>query len=184
MKTIKFYGQSKLWWLVLVVGILMVLGGFCYWFWPVEGYMVAAMLMGWILIAAGLIQLCVCAGPSENRPGGWGWWLVGGVLDLFIGFVLVRSLYLSMAVFPYFLAFFFIYWGLEQFVSAASNRRSTWWLAIINGILLCVIGFLFVESGIQSTEFMTSFLVSIAFIYWGFTVAIAGYEMKPLDEGR
>jgi len=24
-----------------------------------------------------------------------------------------------------------------------------------------------------------SFLTSIAFIYWGFTIAIASYEMKP-----
>lgn len=29
---------------------------------------------------------------------------------------------------------------------------------------------------------MVSFLTSIAFIYWGFTVAIAGYEMKPLPQ--
>ncbi len=64
------------------------------------------------------------------------------------------------------------------------GQSKLWWLAIINGILLCIIGFLFVESGIQSTEFMTSFLVSIAFIYRGFTIAIAGCEMKPIESGR
>lgn len=177
----RFYGQSKLWWLVLIIGILMVLGGFCYWIWPAEGYMVAAILMGWLLIAAGLVQLCVCAGDPANRPGGWGWWLAGGVIDMFIGFVLVRNLFLSMEVFPYFLAFFFIYWGIEQFVSASSGRK-IWLLAIINGILLCVIGFLFVEAGINSVEYMTSFLTSIAFIYWGFVVSMAGYEMKPYGQ--
>ena len=31
--------------------------------------------------------------------------------------------------------------------------------------------------------FMVSFLVSIAFIYWGFTIAIAAYELRPA-EGR
>ncbi len=29
---------------------------------------------------------------------------------------------------------------------------------------------------------MVSFLTSIAFIYWGFTLAIASYEMKPAEE--
>lgn len=179
-----FYKPTNLWWLVLTVGILMVLGGFCYWFWPAEGYMVASMLMGWLLIAAGLVQICVSA--SDNRPRAWGWWLIGGVFTLFIGFVLVRSLFLSMFAFPYFLAFFFVYWGIEQFISAATSARRGWWLPLINGILLCVIGFLFIESGVSgmaSTEFMTSFIVSLAFIYWGFTLSTVAYEMKPVKRG-
>ena len=177
----KFYNASRLWWLVLTVGILMVLGGFCYWFWPAEGYMVASILMGWLMIASGLVQVCVSA--SDNRPRYWGWWLFGGVITMFIGFVLVRSLFLSMFVFPYFLAFFFVYWGIEEFLAAATSSRRGWWLPLINGILMCVIGFLFVESGVKGTaaaEFMTSFLVSIAFIYWGFTLTTIAYEMKPL----
>lgn len=175
-----FYPTSKLWWLVMIAGILMVIGGFCYWVWPLEGFMVASVLLGWLLIVAGLVQVIVASG--DKQPKGWGWWLVGGVLDMFIGFMLVRSLYLAMSVFPYFLAFFFIYWGIEQFISAASSRKRGWWLPLVNGILLCVIGFLFVESAVTSfnaTEFMSSFLVSIAFIYWGFTLSTVAYEMKP-----
>ena len=174
---LRCYGQSRWWWAVLLVGILMVCGGFCYWLWPVQGYMVAATLMGWLLILTGIVQVCVSA--SDRRPSGWGWWLAGGVIDLFIGFMLVRSLYLSMEVFPYFMAFFFIYWGIEQFVSSASGWRKFWWLGLINGVLLCTIGFLFVESGIRAIEYMTSFLISVAFIYWGFTLAMVGSEMKP-----
>lgn len=169
--------QSRLWWLIVAVGILLVLGGFCYWFWPAQGYMVASMLLGWMLIASGLVQVCVGAG--ENKPHNWGWWIGGGVLSMFVGFVLVRSLFLSMVVFPYFLAFFFVYWGVVEFISAGVSQRRGWWLPLINGVLLCIIGFLFIESGIQSTEFMTSFLVSIAFIYWGFTLTTVGYELKP-----
>lgn len=28
---------------------------------------------------------------------------------------------------------------------------------------------------------MVSFLTAIAFIYWGFTIAIAAYDMKPVE---
>lgn len=30
--SIDFWGQTKYWWIVLIVGILLVLGGFAYWF--------------------------------------------------------------------------------------------------------------------------------------------------------
>jgi len=37
MKQIQnYWGQSKAWWVVLLVGILMVIAGFVYWFFPVQ----------------------------------------------------------------------------------------------------------------------------------------------------
>lgn len=172
-----FFGQTRYWWLIMAIGLLMIAGGFCYWCWPMAGYAIASMLFGWLLILAGVVQVCVISG--NNRPKGWGWWLAGGVIDMFIGFTMVRSLPFAESVFPYFMAFLFIYWGIEEFISASTTGRKYWWLGIINGILLCIVGFLFVESGLRAIEFMTSFLVSIAFIYWGFTLTMASMEMKP-----
>lgn len=176
------YGTTRGWWAVLIVGILMVIGGFAYWFWPEAGYAVASQIFGWLLILAGCVQLSVSASGRARR--GWGWWLAGGVIDIFIGFVLVRNVFLSEMVFPYFLAFLFLFWGVEALVdSCGSPERKGRWLGIVNGVLLCLIGFFFMEAGWVSNMFMVSFLVSIAFIYWGFTIAIAAYELRPA-EGR
>ena len=174
-------GQTKAWWLISLVGILLIIGGFAYWFWPAAGFAVASQIFGWLLVLAGIVQLCAAAGP--NRMRGWGWWIAGGVIDMFIGFMLVRSIMLSEAVFPYFLGIIFIYWGIEALANGFTRRTGrSWWLSIINGILLCIIGFFFFEAGFVSNMMMVSFLASIAFIYWGFTVAIAGYDLKPTKE--
>lgn len=182
MKALNFsyLGQTRAWWVVLVVGILMVLCGFAYWFWPVQGYAIASQIFGWLLILTGVVQLCVGAGP--NATAGRGWWVAGGIIDMFIGFMLVRSIILSEEVFPYFIAFVFIFWGVEALVGACyRNKTHYWWLGIINGILMCLIGFFFLEAGWVSDMFMVSFLTSIAFIYWGFTIAIASYDLKPVQ---
>lgn len=173
---VNYIGQTRLWWVVLIVGILLVLGGFAYWFWPAAGYAVASQIFGWLLVLAGIVQLCVAAGPDHAK--GWGWWIAGGVIDMFIGFMLVRSVVLSEAVLPYFLAIIFIFWGIESFAGTATGGRRYRWLGIVNGILLCIIGFFFLEAGWVSNMMMVSFLTSIAFIYWGFTIAIASYDMK------
>lgn len=178
---VNFIGQTRLWWVVLIIGILLVIGGFTYWLWPEAGYAVASQIFGWLLILAGVVQLCVAAGP--DRATGWGWWIAGGVIDMFIGFMLVRSVILSELVLPYFLAIIFIYWGIEAFIGAAVGRRARyWWLGIVNGILLCLIGFLFIEAGWVSDMLMVSFLTSIAFIYWGFTIALGAYELRPVKK--
>ncbi len=178
---VNYLGQTRLWWLVMVIGILLVIGGFTYWFWPEAGYAVASQIFGWLLVLAGVVQLCVASGPDHAK--GWGWWIAGGVIDMFIGFMLVRSVILSEMVFPYFLAIIFIFWGLEDFISAGARRPTKyWWLGLVNGVLLCLIGFFFLEAGWVSDMLMVSFLTAIAFIYWGFTIALAAYEMKPIKK--
>ncbi len=104
-------------------------------------------------------------------------------MDLFIGFMLVRSIVLSEEVFPYFIALIFLYWGISAIFSSISQReRRYWWLYLINGILMMVIGFFFVEAGWVQDMLMTSFLTSLAFIYWGFSVAMLSYDMRPAHE--
>lgn len=175
---VNFWGQTKYWWVMLIVGILLVIGGFAYWFWPAIGYAVSSQIFGWLLVLTGLVQITASAG--ENRPAGWGWWLAGGVIDLFIGFMLVRSVILSELVFPYFLAIIFIFWGISAIIGAVQSRsRRYWWLYLINGILLLLIGFFFLEAGYVQNMMMVSFLTALSFIYWGFTIAMTSYDMKP-----
>ncbi len=175
-----YLGTTRAWWAVLVVGILMVICGFAYWFWPQAGYAIASQIFGWLLLLTGIVQLCVSSGPHRGR--GWGWWLAGGVINIFIGFMLVRSILLSEEVLPYFLAMLFIFWGVEALISACYRQGKYWWLGIINGILLLLIGFFFMEAGWVSDMLMVSFLTSIAFIYWGFSLAIGSYELRPVEE--
>ena len=173
-----FLGTSRYWWVVLVVGILMVVSGFTYWFWPMAGYAVASVLFGWMLILAGVVQLLVASGPDRGR--GWGWWIAGGVIDIFIGFMLVRNVLLAESVFPYFLALIFAFWGINALCNGvALSRQKYWWIYIINGILLLVISYFFIEAGwVQNME-MVSLLTSLAFIYWGFSISAVAYELKP-----
>ncbi len=185
MKALKmnYWGHTKLWWLVLCVGILLVIGGFAYWFWPAAGYAIASQIFGWLLVLTGIVQICVSA--DINRPRGWGWWLAGGVIDLFVGFLLVRSIILSEFVFPYFLAFIFIFWGISALISGISQRqRKYWWLYLINGVLLLLIGFFFIEAGYLQDMMMVSFLAALSFIYWGFAVAMTAYDMRPTDSDK
>lgn len=123
------------------------------------------------------------ASAGVHQPKGWGWWLAGGVINMFIGFVMVRSILISEFVFPFFLAFIFIYAGIAALASAVRHRQQGyWWLNLINGILLLIIGFMICDGGYRQDEMMVSFIAAIGFVYWGFTVATTAIEMKPAKE--
>lgn len=182
MKTsnLNFWGTTRYWWAVLVVGILLVLFGFAFLFWPIVGSIVASQIFGWLCVAIGVISLCVSAG--RNRPRGWGWWLAGGIINMFIGFMLVGNLLLSMTVFPIFVSIMFLYWGIGAIFSAfAMMKRKNWWLYLINGILLVIIGLLLMGSNLLSQLAMVDTLTAIAFVYWGFGLAVLSSDLRPVN---
>ncbi|MDE6262635.1 MAG: DUF308 domain-containing protein, partial [Muribaculaceae bacterium] len=84
------------------------------------------------------------------------------------------------AVFPYFIAFVFIFWGFGALTAAVQDRgRRYWWVQLINGLLLLLISFFFLEAGYLQNMLNVSFLTSLAFIYWGFSIAMGAYDLKP-----
>ena len=182
MKTyVSYWGHTRAWWVVLVAGLLMVLAGFAYWFFPVVGYAVASTLFGWMLIVTGVVKICVSSGSADVR--GRGWWLAGGILNLFVGFVLVRSLWLAQLLFPYFIALLLFYWGVVTLVGAmtrpiSSPARSLRWIHVVSGVLLLLLCFMFIEAGFVQNVYNVTMLTSIAFIYWGFMLTTMAYDLR------
>ncbi|MDE6831418.1 MAG: DUF308 domain-containing protein, partial [Muribaculaceae bacterium] len=139
MKNITTFGSSKHWWLLLIIGILLVIGGFAYWFWPGAGFAVASLLFGWLLVGVGVVQICVAS--ARIRPVDWVWWLIGGAINVLVGFLLAANVFLAEAVLPVFLAFVFLYSGIMALARGFAGRQVQGrWLYFVNGILLLIIG--------------------------------------------
>lgn len=130
----------------------------------------------------GIVQLIV-SGNVKQKVRGWGWWLAGGIIDILIGFILVGNLSFSEAVLPFFFAFIFMYKGIANLFSAL-NMVSThryWWLYLVNGLLLLILGLLFFASPFTAA-FSIIFLCAAAFIYWGFSLIFFGYSLRPVEQ--
>lgn len=123
-----FWGKTKYWWALIVVGLLMISCGLWLWSQPTLGYEVLSMLLGWMLILFGVVQLIV-SNNVKRKVRGWGWWLAGGVIDILIGFILVGNLSFSETVLPFFFAFIFLYKGISNLASAfaMTSTHRYWW---------------------------------------------------------
>ena len=80
-------------------------------------------------------------------------------------------------------AFIFMYKGIANLFSAL-NMVSThryWWLYLVNGLLLLILGLLFFASPFTAA-FSIIFLCAAAFIYWGFSLIFFGYSLRPVEQ--
>ncbi|MDO5572121.1 MAG: DUF308 domain-containing protein [Bacteroidales bacterium] len=174
-----FYGRTKYWWAILVLGIAVALLGLWMLFFPIAGFDLLAMIFGWALIGAGIFELVVATSMEKKIPG-WGWWLASGIIDILIGLVLVINQELSMEVLPYFFAFIFLFKGIQNIVAGFSmtSQNKYWWLYLLNGVLMLILSWIFFSS-VNNPAFIIDFLVSIVFIYWGAMTAFISFDVKP-----
>ena len=63
--TMHFWGKTKYWWALIITGILMIPCGLWLWFQPALGYEVLSLLLGWLLILFGIVQLIVSGKSSR-----------------------------------------------------------------------------------------------------------------------
>ena len=83
----------------------------------------------------------------------------------------------------FFFAFLFVYKGIATLFSAL-NMVSThryWWLYLVNGLLLLILGLLFFASPFTAAVSII-FLCAAAFIYWGFSLIFFGYSLRPVEQ--
>ncbi len=180
ISVIHFWGKTKFWWVFMVVGILFIPFGLWIVFSPAIGYEVVAMLLGWALVAYGIVQLLISSDTKRNKHS-WGWWLAGGIIDIFLGFLLLGNIVLSELLLPFFFAFVFLFKGVNNIVSSISMRNvySSWWLYLLNGVLMIFISFMFFYTPYMSS-FTVLFLSALAFIYWGLSLITFSFDLKPI----
>lgn len=70
--TMHFWGKTKYWWALIITGILMIPCGLWLWFQPALGYEVLSLLLGWLLILFGIVQLIVSGNVKQKFEDGVG----------------------------------------------------------------------------------------------------------------
>ncbi len=174
-----FWGKSRYWWSVLLPGLLLIPCGCWLLFSPAIGYLTITTILLWMLILVGIVQIIVAFTSSRSLPS-WGWWLGGGLLDIFLGFMMLGNVNLSAMILPYFFAFVFLYKGVATLLSAliSKTNHKSWWLYFINGLLHFILAILFFISPF-SAAIAIDLLFGIAFIYWGISLVFFSFDLKP-----
>lgn len=171
--------KTRYWWLLLIPGILLIPCGCWFLFSPTVGYFTITTTLLWMLIITGIVQLII-AFNIPHKSHGWGWWLAGGIIDIFIGFMMLGNISFSAMILPYFFAFIFLYKGVNNIVSAftAMSIHYSKWLYLINGLLLLIMATLFFLSPF-SAMIAIDFLIGVSFIYWGLSLIFYAFDLRP-----
>ncbi len=130
---------GKLWWLWLVVGVLWVIVSLIVLQFDVTSARTVGIIVGVMFLVAGTQYIVV---GTQVEGWKWLWFLFGAILVIggLVALIYPARTFLAVAnVLGFIFAFVGMIWIIEAFLTKQSNEM--WWLTLISGILLTVIGF-------------------------------------------
>lgn len=165
---------------LLVLGIAYVIFG-----WVAIGYPMAAtiaveMLVGYILIVAGLFSIV-----GAFFSGNWknlALILLSGILYLIVGILLVTNLKEGVIALTLLLAAFLLVEGFFKITHAYQMKPAQNWIWIlVSGVASVILGIMIWAEFPQSSAFVIGLLFGIYFLINGFSLIMFSFALKDAN---
>ena len=143
------------WYLQLIKGIVMILLAILVFMSPAGALLAWAVYIGIGMILSGILNIILgfsARGILEN----WGWRVFEGLMDIFIGFILMANPALTAAILPFVIGFWGSFYGIMLFVDAFASKGNTG-IKMISRILIFLL---------STTIMFNPLFVGLTFAIW------------------
>lgn len=166
----KYHGCLKYWWLLLVLGIIMIVLGAAIFIFPLFSYITMSLLFGITILISGIFYMVMSASKTLK---GRGWLFVAGLIELLFGIFLTLWPAVSAAVLPYILGFWLLFKGFTLIGIGADMsdvKGSGWGWSILWALAMIICAFIIIIYPII-------FGVEAVIIWVGISCLVAGFSL-------
>jgi len=172
----------KLWWMFLLLGSLLVMGGIAAIAYPFVSTVAVVVVLGAILIVAGVFTIV-----GAFWAGKWSALMLQmlvGVLYVVAGFAIRDAPLESTAVLTMFIAAFFIVVGAFRMIVALVERFPQWGWALFNGVVTFLAGIIIYDTFPESAIWVIGLLVGLELLFNGWTWIMLSLVIRQIPEGQ
>lgn len=136
----KVTGTIKNWWVFLIMGVLLLIAAYWMFTTPVESFIGLASLFSALIFVSGLFSVFFAL-TNKDDIDNFGLYLAGGILDVIIGFILLKYPGLTVVLFSMFIGFWLLFRGFNMIsisFKIKSIGDSNWGWILLFGILIVI----------------------------------------------
>lgn len=176
-----FTKTVKHWYFPLILGVLFIICGLYVFISPAETYLTLALLFALSFLVWGLSDMFF---SIDNRKSlrSWGWYFVGGLVSLLMGFYLLIHPVVSMEVLPFVVGFMLLFRSFELLGFAFEVKEAgvlNWGNLAIASVLGIIVSFVLLAWPVFTGVWLVV-LTGLAFIFTGIASIILSLNLKKL----
>lgn len=173
----------KNWWVSLLLGIVYIIVALCLLFSPLSSYMALSIIFSVAMFVSGILEITFALSNRKRVPS-WGWYIVGGIIDLVLGLYLMIYPMVSMEVIPFIIAFWLMFRGFSSAgysidLKRYGTRDWGWYMALGIFSILCSMLILW-QPAIGALYAV--YMISFTFLLIGIFRIMISFELKNLHK--
>jgi uncharacterized membrane protein HdeD (DUF308 family) len=169
---------SRYWWLNLITGILFLILGFIVLSYDADSLLTVSILIGVSFVFTGVAWLFMAGHVPDMK---W-WYIVGGILAIIAGIITFAYPDETLVVLGLLLGWFLLIAGVIDVVVSLTNRdRDLWWLGLIQGIIMFVLG-VWAAGEDNRSVFLLLTLTGIFCVIRGIGEIVAAFGLRGLKK--
>lgn len=172
---------AKNWWISVLIGILAIGLGIIFIVSPLSSMLTLALLFAYGFILSGILEIAFSI-SNRKTLNGWGWNLTSGLIDLFIGIMLLSIPGMTVMLMIYFVGFWIMFrsiWSIGSSIEMQKNGVKGWGWLLAAAILGVIFALIFIMSPALGGTFIVS-LAAISFIIYGIFRIYLGFVLKSI----
>jgi len=176
-------GIARNWYLELIRGILFVAAGVWVFMTPASSYVALALFFAITFLITGILEISYVLSNRKHLEG-WGWTLVGGIVQTLIGLLLVSHPLLTMAVLPFYVGFALLFRSSMAIGLAIELGRihvPDWGVLLFMGLLGMISSFIMLWNPALGGLTIVAY-TALAFLSVGIFNMYLSFQLKKLNK--
>lgn len=149
-------GTVKNWWVFLIIGILLLIGSYYMFTTPVESFIGLAGLFSALILVSGLFRVFFALTNKDDIEN-FGLYLAGGVLDVIVGFILLKYPGMTLVLFSLFIGFWLLFRGFNIISISFQVKKqedSNWFWILLLGIMVVIFAFMAIVNPLIGASYL------------------------------
>jgi len=178
----KVSGTVKNWWVLLIIGFLLIIGAIWMFKTPVESFVGLVSFFSILILISGVLSVFFAFTNKEDIDN-WGLYLGGGVLDIVVGFVLLKYPGITIVLFSLFVGFWLLFKGVNTVSSAFKQKKEgedNWGWILFFGVLTVIFAFMSIINPLIGASYLV-FTLAFAFLLLGIANIFLALQLKKVN---
>ena len=174
-------GTVKNWWVFLIIGILLLIGSYYMFTTPVESFIGLAGLFSALILVSGLFSVFFALTNKDDIEN-FGLYLAGGVLDVIVGFLLLKYPGMTLVLFSLFIGFWLLFRGFNMISISFQVKKvedSNWFLILLFGILVVIFSFMAIMNPLIGASYLVITL-ALAIMFAGIANIVLALRLRKV----
>jgi uncharacterized membrane protein HdeD (DUF308 family) len=177
----KVSGTIKNWWVFLILGVLLLISAYWMFTTPVESFVGLAALFSALIFVSGLFSVFFAISNKDDIDN-FGLYLAGGLLDVLIGFILLKYPGLTLVLFSMFIGFWLLFRGFNMISVSFKIKKfgdANWGWILFFGIMVVIFAMMSIVNPLIGASYLV-YTLAFTLVLFGIANIALGLKLRKL----